>query len=246
MLSRQSKVPLYHQLYERLRSRILTGDLEPGDMLPTETELLEKYAVSRNTVRQALDALVNDGLIYRQRGRGTFVARPAIEQGLSRIVSFTEDMRGRSLEPDTVVLNKALIPAPDNIAEALEVEPGTELAHLERLRLADGEPMSVEKSFLVHRYCPGVLAQDYGLIPLREELARRYNLHLVHARQKIRATAASPETAKKLTIEPGAPLLFIERTTYSDQGIPVEYLLIYNRGDRYTLYNELNDEPIRT
>lgn len=246
MLSRSSKVPLYYQLYEILRNHILKGEWQPGDMLPTETELLEKYEVSRNTVRQALDALVNDGLIYRQRGRGTFVAHPTIEQGLSRIISFTEDMRRRGLEPHTEVIFSGLIPAPENIADYLEILPGEELAHLERLRLADNEPMSVEKSYLVHRLCPGVLDDDYSRTPLREALARRYGIHLVYARQTIRAVAASAEMARKLTVEANMPLLYIERTSFTEQEVPVEFLRIYHRGDRYVLYNELRDESFST
>lgn len=242
MVSRNSKIPLYHQLYEGLRSQILSGELEPGDMLPTENELLDRHGISRNTVRQALDLLVNDGLIVRERGRGTFVAQPKIDQGLTRIISFTEDMRRRGLKPDTRVLLRTLMPAPEHIAEALGVPVGEELAHLERLRLADGEPMSIEKSYLVHRYCPGVLERDYSSVPLREALAREYNIFLVHGKQRISAIAAPADTAAHLDIAPGAPLLYIERTTYTARETAVEYLQIYNRGDRYTLYNELYDE----
>lgn len=242
MVSRNSKIPLYHQLYEGLRSQILSGELEPGDMLPTENELLDRHGISRNTVRQALDLLVNDGLIVRERGRGTFVAQPKIDQGLTRIISFTEDMRRRGLKPDTRVLLRTLMPAPEHIAEALGVPVGEELAHLERLRLADGEPMSIEKSYLVHRYCPGVLERDYSSVPLREALAREYNIFLVHGKQRISAIAAPADTAAHLDIAPGAPLLYIERTTYTARETAVEYLQIYNRGDRYTLHNELYDE----
>lgn len=242
MVSRNSKIPLYHQLYEGLRSQILSGELEPGDMLPTENELLDRHGISRNTVRQALDLLVNDGLIVRERGRGTFVAQPKIDQGLTRIISFTEDMRRRGLKPDTRVLLRTLMPAPEHIAEALGLPVGEELAHLERLRLADGEPMSIEKSYLVHRYCPGVLERDYSSVPLREALAREYNIFLVHGKQRISAIAAPADTAAHLDIAPGAPLLYIERTTYTARETAVEYLQIYNRGDRYTLHNELYDE----
>lgn len=242
MVSRNSKIPLYHQLYEGLRSQILSGELEPGDMLPTENELLDRHGISRNTVRQALDLLVNDGLIVRERGRGTFVAQPKIDQGLTRIISFTEDMLRRGLKPDTRVLLRTLMPAPEHIAEALGLPVGEELAHLERLRLADGEPMSIEKSYLVHRYCPGVLERDYSSVPLRETLAREYNIFLVHGKQRISAIAAPADTAAHLDIAPGAPLLYIERTTYTARETAVEYLQIYNRGDRYTLHNELYDE----
>jgi GntR family transcriptional regulator len=236
---RDSKLPIYHQLYEILRYNILHGEWQPGDMLPPESELIERYKVSRITVRQALETLVNEGLIYRQQGRGTFVAQPTVAQGLVRIISFTEDMRQRGLEPGTRLLFAGLAPAPPEIAEQLNIEPGEELACLERLRLANGEPMSVEESYLVHRYCPGVLQGDYAASPLREALERKHGLRLVRARQLIRASLASNKLARLLSIRTKAALLFIERVSYSQQHVPVEFLRIYYRADRYALYNEL-------
>lgn len=238
-ISRDSKLPIYHQLYEILRANIVRGEWQPGDMLPSEPELIEHYRVSRITVRQALEALVNEGLIYRQQGRGTFVAQPTVAQGLVRIVSFTEDMRQRGFEPGTRVLNAGLVPASPEIAEQLDLEPGQELAHLERLRLANGEPMSVEVSYLVHRYCPGILRGDYATTPLREALEQTCGIRLVRARQVIRASLASDRMARLLAVAPRSALLFIERVSYSQQGLPVEFLRIYYRADRYVLYNEL-------
>lgn len=238
-INRASKLPLYHQLYEFLRNDILHGEWKPGDMLPPESELVERYEVSRTTVRQVLDMLVNEGLIYRQRGRGTFVAHPTLEQGLMRIVSFTDDMRQRGFTPGTEILFSDLVPASKEIAEALEIEPGEELARLSRLRLADGEPMSIEESHLVHRYCPGVLESDYASNPLREVLERDYGIRWLRAKQVIRAVLAPPKLARLLSIPSKSALLYIERVSYSEENIPVEFLRIYYRADRYSLYNEL-------
>ncbi len=241
MILRNSVLPFYYQLYEILRKQILAGDWKPGDLIPTETELLEQYELSRTTVRQSLDMLVNDGLIYRQRGRGTFVSPPAIEQGLAGIISFTEDMRRRNMEAHTEVLSAELIPAPNEIAEALQIAPGEELANLERLRLADSEPMSLETSYLVHKLCPGLLRYDYAERSLRQMLISQYNLRLVYARQKIRAVTATRKQAQVLSVEPGSALLFIERVSYTELKVPVEFLRTYHRGDRYTLYTELHE-----
>jgi GntR family transcriptional regulator len=236
---RGSKLPFYHQLYEILRSKIVRGEWQPGDTVPPESELIEQYQVSRVTVRQALDRLVKEGLIYRQQGRGTFVAHPTVEQGLVRLVNFTQDMRNRGFEPGTQVVFSGLVPAPPDIAEKLQVEPGEELARLERLRLADGEPMSVEESHLVHRYCPGVLQHDYVSNSLRELLDRNYGIRWSRAKQVIRAILASRDMAHLLSIRPKSALLYIERVSYSQQDVPVEFLRIYYRADRYSLYNEL-------
>jgi GntR family transcriptional regulator len=240
-INRQSKVPYYQQLYEILRGKIDQGIWRPGDMIAPESELIESYQVSRSTVRQVLDMLVQEGLIYRQRGRGSFVAHPTLEQTMLRIVSFTEDMRQRGFEPGTSVLTSRLISAPQEIAVKLEINLGEELAHVKRLRLADGEPMSIEESYLVHRYCRGVLEHNYAEQPLREILERDYGIRLVHARQTIRAILATKDQAKLIDVPEKSALLFIERVTYSQDAIPVEFLRIYYRSDRYSLYNELHD-----
>lgn len=242
MIDRTSKVPLYHQLYEMLLGKIESGELAPGDMLPTENELLEQYQLSRNTVRQALNELVNSGWVVRQRGRGSFVTRRPIEQGLNRIISFTEDMRNRGLTPGTEIISAELIPATEHLAAALGIAKGEELAHLTRLRLADGEPMSVEESYLVHRYCPGILGRDYAQTPLREELQRTYGICLVYATQTIRAVPASADLARTLGLERSSAILLIERISFSQENQPVEYLRLHHRGDRYVLHNELQDE----
>lgn len=240
-ISRDNKLPLYHQLYEILRDNISHGEWKPGDMIPAESDLIAAYGVSRTTVRQVLDRLVTDGLIYRQQGRGSFVAHPALEHVLTRIISFTEEMRQRGFEPGTRVVESRLISAPPDVARHLSVPPGEELAYLQRLRLADGEPMSIEYSHLVHRFCPGVLQQDYAVNPLRETLERLYGLRIQRARQTIRAIKASAACARLLGVRTGAALLFIERVSFSDRGVPLEFLQVCYRGDRYSLHADLRE-----
>lgn len=238
-VSRQSKSPLYEQIYQLLRNKISDGQLRPGDLLPSEAELVEQYQVSRATVRQALDELVSDGLIQRKQGRGTFVSPHRVEQGLVRIVSFTEDMKQRGLEPGTKLRSAELIPASDILARHLEIPVDEPLARIERLRLADGEPMSIEMSYLVHRYCPGILEQDYTTQSLRKMLEDRYGIRFSSARQSIRAVSATKDIAKALSVKDNAALLYIERISYTEYDVPIEYLRLYHRGDRYTLYSEL-------
>jgi len=238
-INRTSKLPLYHQLYEILRGAIGRGEWKPGDMLPSELELTERYQVSRITVRQVLDMLAKEGLIYRQRGRGTFVAHPTVDQVLQRIVSFTDDMRRRGFEPSTRVLSAGLLPAPEEIGRKLLIPAGEELVRLQRLRLADDEPMTIEESYLIHRYCPGLLERDYRAEPLRELLERVYGIRWSRATQVIRAITASRELATLLAIRPNAAVLFIERVSYSQDNVPIEFLRLYHRGDRYALQNEL-------
>lgn len=240
-IDRRSKLPYYQQLYLILRAKIDQQEWKPGDRIPGESELIAQYRVSRSTVRQVLDMLVQEGLIHRHRGRGSFVSQRTLEESMTRILSFTEDMRQRGFEPGTRVLSASLVPASQESAEKLQIEAGEELAHLERLRLANGEPMSLEESFLVHKYCPGVLQHDYAAQPLKDMLEREYGIRLVSAKQMIRAIPAPSWHGKLLAVPVRSPLLFIERVSFSQGGLPVEFLRIYYRADRYSLYNELHD-----
>ena len=123
-VNRHSNLPLHQQLYEILRRKILQDEWEVGEMIPPEPELMEQYNLSRITVRRGLNRLANEGLIYRQQGRGSFVAERTLEQGLTRIISFTEDMNQRGMIPRTEVLFSDLVSAPEDVAERLGLQPG--------------------------------------------------------------------------------------------------------------------------
>ena len=129
-INRTSKVPLYHQLYVILADQIDRGVWKPGEMIPPEKELGDQYQVSRMTVRQVLEILVNENKIYRERGRGTFISHPTVEQAMVRIVSFTEDMQQRGFTPGTEVLSAELLPAPEDIAVKLKSMPAKNLREL--------------------------------------------------------------------------------------------------------------------
>jgi GntR family transcriptional regulator len=238
-IARSSKVPLYHQIYEILRIEILANNYKPGDMISPASELVKQYHVSSITIRQALEMLEQEGLIYRQPGRGTFIAHPTLEQNLTRIISFTEDMLNRGNKPGTKVMKSGLVPAVEEIARKLQVGPNEELACVKRLRLADGEPLSFEESFLVHKYCQGILQHDFATNSMRLILEKEFGIRLMKAKQTIRALQVPGNLVKSLSLKPGAPILFIERVSYSQYELPVEFLRIYYRGDRYELYNEL-------
>ncbi len=235
-----SKVPLYQQVYEILRTSILRGEWKQGDLIPPEPELMRMLGVSRTTVRQAVDLLCREGFLEKKQGKGTFVRTPSLEIDTHRIRSFTEDMLQRGMTPQTKVIFSGLVEAPPEIAEKLGVPEGAELARLDRLRLANGEPLSVEESYLVHHLCPGVLERhDYAKISLRKTLAEDYGIRLQRARELIRAIAAPRKLAHLLTVPEGAPILYVERVSFTASGEAVEYLRKFYRGDRYVLYNEL-------
>ena len=238
-LNPNSKIPLYHQLYTLLQEKIRSAAWKPGDMIPPESELVTTYGISRVTVRKVLDMLVSEGLLLRERGRGSFVAHPKLEHGMTRIVSFTDDMKQRGLTPRTRIIFSGLVPATPEIAQRLKIQVGEELARIDRLRLADEEPMCVEESFLVHRHIPGILTYDFSVNSLREVKEKRYGIQWSRAMQTIQAIPAPLQIARLLSIRPGAPLLYFDRVTFSQDEIPMEYLRVFYRADRYVLHNEL-------
>ena len=145
------------------------------------------------------------------------------------------------LKPGTRVLYSEIVQATDDVLEVLKIDPNQDLASLVRLRLADDEPLSVEHSLLVHDLCPGILERDYANNSLRKMLADQYNLHISSARQKIRAVPATKQLAELLDVDLNSPLLHIDRVSFTETGLPVEYLRINLRGDRYTFHSELRE-----
>jgi GntR family transcriptional regulator len=238
-LDRDSLIPLYHQLYEILRSQIERGVWKPGDMIPPESELKQMYDVSQITVRQALENLVDYGLIYRRRGQGTFVAQPRIASSMTRLLTFAEDMRQRGMEPLTKLIDCTTAPLSKHTAVRLEAEPDDEMVIIKRLRYADGEPLSYEVSCLLHKYVPGIMNKDLNHRSLKELLMTDYNIVMSSAQQTIRAQIVPPDMAHGLHISEDDPVLIIERITRSQHNTPIEFLRIVYRADRYELHHEL-------
>jgi GntR family transcriptional regulator len=232
-------LPRYYQLKERLRERIRSGEWPPGTPIPSERELCEQYGISRMTVRQSLTELVNEGLLYRQQGRGTFVGRPRIAQQLLRLTGFTEDMRAREQRPGATVLAAELWPTDERAAEVLRVKPGQPVFRLRRLRSADAEPLAVETSVVAFFGCERLLEEDFGSHSLYRILETKYDLPLLEAEQEVEAGLASDEDAALLQVAVGSPILLTRRITYTDHRRPVEYATSTYRGDKYTFYTRM-------
>src|SRR5579884_2027130 len=141
---RKSPLPRYYQLKEIMREKIRSGEWKPGDLIPSERELGETYGISRMTARQAITELVNEGVFYREQGKGTFVTRNKITQQLMTLTGFTEDISARGQHPSTKVLSAGMDVADAETAERLRIQPNDPIFCLQRLRLADGEPLARE------------------------------------------------------------------------------------------------------
>ncbi|MDG4833269.1 GntR family transcriptional regulator [Solwaraspora sp. WMMD1047] len=226
--------------HEQLRSHLqnlIERQLAPHERLPTERDLAQEFGVSRMTVRQALERLENERLVYRVRGAGTFVARPAITKSIE-LTSFSDDMRRRGLQPGSHLRTAESVPAGASVGFALGLSPSHEVVHLERVRTADGVPMCVEHTYLSAAVVPGLLDQpfDGSLYDLLRDL---YHIRLVRAEQSIRATVLEEETAGLLQVPPFSPALLVERTTYDQRDRPVERATSTYRGDRYAFQIEV-------
>src|SRR3989442_8606422 len=184
---RNSPLPRYYQLKEIMRERVKSNEWKPGDLIPSERELSEKYGISRMTARQALTDLVNEGLFYREQGKGTFVSQRKITQQLIHLTGFTEDIRARGQRPGTKVLSSEMRPADEATAEKLRISPGTLIFRLQRLRLADGEPLAIELSQISFKGCERLLEEDLEQNSLYRVLETKYGIPLMEADQELEA-----------------------------------------------------------
>jgi GntR family transcriptional regulator len=241
---RNSPVPRYFQLKEIMREKIRSGEWKPGDLIPSERELGEKYGISRMTARQAITDLVNEGLFYREQGKGTFVSQRKVTQQLMRLTGFTEDMSARGQKPSTRVLSARMRPADEETAERLRIRPQEPVICLQRLRLADGEPLAIELSQLHFPNCERLLEEDLEHNSLYRLLETQYGLPLMEAEQEIEAGLAGNEEAQLLKIPIGSAVLYIRRTTYTDRNQPIEYAKSVYRGNKYTFYTHMKREQL--
>ena len=241
---RNSPLPRYYQLKEILRERARSGEWKPGDLIPSERELSEKYGISRMTARQAITDLVNEGLFYREQGKGTFVSERKITQQLIRLTGFTEDIRARGQRPGTRVLSAEMRLADEATAEKLRIDAGTLIFHLQRLRLADGEPLAIELSQITFKGCEKLLEEDLELNSLYRVLETKYGIPLMEADQELEAGLAGNENAQLLKISLGSPVLFTRRVTYTERNQPIEYAKAVYCGNKYTFYTHLKREQL--
>lgn len=221
----------YIQVRDYLRA-LVTHELKVADAIPSERELCERFGVSRMTVRQAVDALVVEGLLDRVQGKGTFVARPKVDLQV-RLASFGDEMRRRGLSPSSRMVSAEVQVAPHDVAEMLNLAKGEQVYYLYRVRLADGEPMALEQTWIPTHLAPGFFdpvppESVYGALTSR-------GLKPEWGEDTVDADEASVEEAGLLGIEPLRAVLRIARRTFSGD-VAIEYARSAYRADRYTLW----------
>jgi GntR family transcriptional regulator len=225
-------VSLYIQIRETLREQIKQGKLKPGQKLPSEDELAAQFGVSRMTARQGISDLIDEGLLYRRRGIGTFVAQVHIERDHNRLTSFFDTAEAEESEFEFRLLCREVVPAELTVAKALGLQEGEPAIRIKTLRLAQGVPVTMHDEYVPYKLCPALLQEDLGRRSAWQ-IMETYGYRVKQAVQIVEAKPADAEIAKLLEMKKGAPILYKQRTILAEDGTPLEFTLCYNRGDRY-------------
>ncbi|GAE32853.1 GntR family transcriptional regulator [Halalkalibacter hemicellulosilyticus] len=237
MINKNSPIPFYHQLEELIRHKIDTNELKEGDVIPSERALSEDYDVSRMTIRQALTNLVNEGLLTREKGKGTFVAKRKLEQPLMKLTSFSEDMKNRGLIPESRIIEFTEGVLSVSECKELQVPQKSVGYRINRLRLADNAPMAYEILVLPKVIFPQLSQESIhsSFYSYAEELGYQID----GATQTLEPSLAYEQESELLQIKKGSPVLLMKRVSRLADGRPFEYVKSIYRGDRYKFITEL-------
>lgn len=235
MLKQDAITPLYVQLMEELETSIRNGVYKPGDKIMTEAEMAREYGVSLITVRKAVGSLMEKGLVVRKRGKGTFVTKPKYSRNMKKLQSFTEMCEQMGVKPGARVLENRLIAADKKVADRLGIEPGSNVVYISRLRLADGEPVQVEKSYFPLKYA-FLLEEDLNDGSMFECLKEKAGAKVASSEKMIELCRATAEEAALMDVKKGDYLLFVKSTAYDENGEPMYAGIQLINGDRFSLY----------
>jgi GntR family transcriptional regulator len=244
-IDRASPVPFYFQLRKALSEEIATGRWKPGDRLPSEPDICKHFDVSRTTVRQALAELEVEGMIRRDKGRGTFVALPRTASWfLQSSHGFFDEAKGDGHEVVSRVLRSEIAPLGAWACDALELSEGERGVVLERLRWVDGRVVMFVETYLPKRFADAVLDADLEGGSLYRTLEERMGCRVASGRRVVEATTAEEKLATMLEISPGSPLLYVESVSYDEAGEPFECYRAWHRADRTKIQVQVVDQDL--
>lgn len=232
MIDRRSPIPIYYQIEEYIKNLIENKDLKPGDMIPSERQFTDLFQVSRMTVRQAVMNLVNEGILIRLKGKGTFVSGKKIGQPLQGLRGFTEEMEKLGFRPSSQLLDFQVAAVSGHVADLLRLGEEKQVYEIKRIRLADEVPMAIETTYIPFRLVKNLTA-DIISRSLYSYIEKECGLEIDSASQSLEAALAGAEEANLLHVGEKAPVLLMERCTYLKSGQPVEFVKAVYRGDRY-------------
>lgn len=239
-INRSSAIPYYVQVKDTIQTRIQAGIWRPGDQLPGEPELCRMFGVSRTVIRQALNDLVNHGFLIREKGKGTFVAQPKIRESLvQKLTGFYQDMVEQGHTPQAQVLRQESAPANEKVAGYLQIDPGTPVIAIERLRFVQDIPIQLVTTYIPFSLCPALLDVDLSDQSLYAFLEQTCGVFIARGHRSIEAVPANEYEARLLRVQRGAPLILLDSVSFSSNGTAVEYYHALHRGDRTRFEVEL-------
>ena len=247
LLDRQSFIPLYHQLVEKFREKIESGAWPSHSLLPSERKLCKMYRVSRGTIREAISRLVQEGLLYRRQGKGTFVTGPKLM--FHKFDTFAKDLKEKGITPSFKLLQKKKIPPELYIKSILELEKGEMIYKVMRLILGDNEPFVLVTTYFPEKFIPNLECEDLEHTAMWDVLLNKLKVPIARAIENLGAIPVDKFEAEKLKISPGSPALLVKRMVYTTEK-PIFYEELLVRGDRcsclveYT-YTEMRLGPFR-
>ena len=240
-------IPKYLQISAWLKKLIQTGRYKEGERLPSEIELSELCEVNRNTLRQAISELTAEGLLRREKGKGTFVSLPKsvpLKHKLERISSFRDDLNEIGIEENTRLLKKKIEDAPDHVAKALVLGPDSKAIVIRRLRMGNNLPLVYEESYLPSEMFNDIFDMDLTG-SMYKILSERFDVVLARSDQTLRAVNLNKQIAKLFGLPKNSSGLYMESVTYNENNIPIEVLCAYYRGDKYVFEVELGRYHIK-
>jgi GntR family transcriptional regulator len=242
VLSKASRLPLYHQVESDVRERIASGEWAPGEQIPTEKALCAFYGASRVTIRQAIGNLVAEGLLVREAGRGTFVRAMRITAGARGLTSFSDEIAGLGLRAGSKVLRSVIEPCPANAADRLRLHEGAPVVAITRLRLGDGSPVGIQTALLPADRFPGLEQVDLSERSLYQTLAEQYGVRPGEAEETFYVAPIRGDDARLLEVRSGSCGFRVERVTFDEESA-FEFATSVLRGDRYSVRLGLRAEP---
>ncbi len=237
-----SHIPKYFQVAAQLRQQIAGGQLRQNDQLPTEGKLMQRFGVSRGTVRKALQLLLEEGLVESRQGRGSFVKTAVHTSHHFSLMSFNDEMRRQGRVPSSQLLQNQKIAASPALAERLQIGKGAAVCHIERLRLADGEPVAHEHRFFAETLCPDLPTNDLESQSIHWLLTHKYEIPLVKVVHVVERQPLDAEQSKLLQSAPGTIAFCVDRLSYTsqnEQSVPAVLFQAAYRADNFYLHAKI-------
>ncbi len=236
-VDKATPVPLYYQLKMMIREKIENKEWGPSDQIPSESFLSDYHQISIMTVRQAINELRNEGLLYKVKGKGVFVSKPKLERDLSELTSLTEKLINAGLKVERRVLDVSIVPAPSHVAEKLEIHKNDDVIRLERLMSLENRPFYHDINFLPHDLCGTLFKENFGESLIYRLIEDQLGLKLDYANLTFEAIACQDYRCRLLKIKKGSPVIHINQVTYLLGGRPVQLFDALSRSDvfKYSL-----------